>query len=394
MLDANYHLAEYGLVHMTSRPFIIDGVAHAYDFSPNNRVESSTYERNAHFAKFAHQTAHVPIESTKPGYLLTREEWSSRWHAEDLASTFFVESDVDMIVHHHVEIETYFRAGASRFDSGLELKRMAPDRVLLYGCVDTFGDDEKSRDAMSRMAEQGVSGFKFYPSNGFYDAKANGLVTMFYDTPDRAYKFFEKARSLGVRHLAFHKAQPIGPGPIAAVGVEDISSAAMAFPDMTFEIVHDGYAFLEQSAWQLTLHPNIYANLECVVNLVVRHPMRFAHIIGTLLQYGGAERIIFATGCAVNHPDPIISAFLSFKMPRELIEGYGYPELTDDIKSQILGRNMARLHGIDIEQTKRKIASDRWSKLRAAGKAAPWSAHRKRLSDPNLPESYRGYANG
>jgi hypothetical protein len=161
---------------------------------------------------------------------------------------------------------------------------------------------------------------------------------------------------------------------------------------MTFEIVHDGCAFLEESALQLMLHENIYANLECVVNLIVRYPEKFAHILGTLLLHEGEDKLIFATGCAVNHPDPIIRALLDFQMPPALMAGYNYPELTPAIKAKILGGNMARLHGIDIPMAKSKIKDDKWSMLRAAGKAEPWSSHRRRLSDPNYPNDYRGHS--
>ena len=370
--------------HKTEHPFIIDGVAHGYHFSVDNKADGADPDRVERFARYVHKMAHVPLESREPGYALTYEEFAPRWAAEDLAHTLFVEGGVDMTVYHSVEISSNYKEGVSRLDTGFEMKALAPDRVIVYGYVDTFGDEQRALDQMDREAEQGVSGFKFYPSNGFYDHDANRLVTMFYDTPDRAYKFFEKARSLGVMHLAFHKAQPVGPGPTTAVGVEDISTAAMAFPDMTFEVVHDGWAFLEQAAAQLKLHENIYANLECVDNLIVRAPRRFAQILGTLLSMGGEDRLLFATGCAINHPTPIIDAFLKFQMPADLVEGFGFPEMTPELKAKILGGNMARLHGIDIESVKQKIKDDRWSQARAkyvsGGGGAPWAARRERLA--------------
>ena len=335
--------------------FVIDAVAHAYDFSDENRIANCDPERYAGLQHFAYQLGHFSTESLEPGYLLTEKEFTARWHAEDLANVFFVESDVDMIVHHSVAISSFSRDGVARFDTGVELKRIAPDRVLLYGCVDTF-DEDRGRvfESMERMVEQGAVGFKFYPSNGFFDVSKHKLVQMLYDDPERAFPFFEKARELGVMHLAF--------------------------PDMTFEVVHAGWAFLEEAGIQLMLHNNIYANLECVVNLVVRNPRRFAHIIGTLLRYGGPERILYATGCAVNHSDPILERFMAFEMPGDLVDGYGYPELTAEVKRLMLGANIARIHDIDISGVERKISADDWSRRRASGKARPWSAHRARLA--------------
>lgn len=357
--------------------FVIDAVAHAYDFSPSNRAESCDPELYHQIGVFGYRQLHEPLESLEPGYLLSLEEFTAPWNAEDLAHAFFVESDVDMVVHHSVAIPSCYRYGAARWDTGVELKRLAPDRVLLYGCVDVFREDRNQVfEEMERMVSEGAVGFKFYPTSGFFDTESHQLAAMFYDDPEKAFPFFEKARELGVRRLAFHKTQPLGPGPLDALRVEDVSTAAMAFPDMTFEIVHDGRAFLEECAIQLMIYPNVYANLECVVNLVVRQPRRFAHIIGTLLQHGGPDRILFATGCAVSHPEPILRKFMVFEMPEDLCEGYGYPELTLEIKRKILGQNMARLHDLDTEQVKSRIQDDHWSRLRARGKAEAWSAHR------------------
>jgi hypothetical protein len=361
--------------------FVIDGVAHAYDFSPNNRAGACDPQLYTQIGIFGYQQLHLALESLEPGYLLSLEEFTARWRAEDLAHVFFVESDVDMIVHHSVVIPSCYRHGAARWDTSVELKRLAPDRVLLYGCIDVFNEDRQQIfEEMEKMVGQGAVGFKFYPTSGFFDTASHQLVTLFYDDPERAYPFFEKARELGIQHLAFHKAQPLGPGPLDALRVQDVSTAAQAFPDMTFEIVHDGRAFLEECALQLMLHPNVYANLECVINLVVRQPRRFAHIIGTLLQYGGPDRILFATGCALGHPEPVLRRFMEFEMPEDLLNGYGYPEVTPEIKRKILGQNMARLHGLDIDQIKRRIQDDPWSRLRAKGKAEAWSAHRARTS--------------
>ena len=33
--------------------------------------------------------------------------------------------------------------------------------------------------------------------------------------------------------------------------------------------------------------------------------------------------------------------------PMELVEGYGYPQLTDELKAKVLGTNAARLWGLE-----------------------------------------------
>ena len=361
--------------------FVIDAVAHAYDFSDENRIATCEPERYAGLQQFAYSSATFPPNRWNRATCSPRTNSPPAGAQRTWRTSFFVESDVDMIVHHSVAISSFSRDGVARFDTGVNCSA-SPRTGYSFTAVSTRSTKTA---AGSLPAWNGWWNRVRWASNStrptaFFDVSKHKLVQMLYDDPERAFPFFEKARDLGVMHLAFHKAQPVGPGPVEAVHYEDISTAALAFPDMTFEVVHAGWAFLEEAGIQLMLHDNIYANLECVVNLVVRHPRRFAHILGTLLRYGGPDRILYATGCAVNHADPILEQFMAFAMPPDLVDGYGYPELTPGVKRQMLGANIARIHDIDIPSLSNRIRGDRWSRLRAGGKAPPWSAHRASLA--------------
>src|SRR5262245_49342289 len=357
----------------------------------DNKLDHVPAETYQGLIEFVYKTGHEPVESLEPGYLMTIEEFATKWDASDLAHALFVESDVDAVVAHGVEISGYAkRGGFSYWPSCLELKELAPDRVYLYAPVDSFQPDLEAIMAdMELAAEAGAVGFKFYPSNGLFDRATSRQVSMLFSDMDRAFPLFEKARALGIRHIAVHKAQPVGPGPLDATRVDDVATAAATFPDMTFEVVHAGWAFVDEIALQLMMHANVYANLEGTMALVVRQPTRFAHILGTLLKYARPEQIIYASGCALSHPDPILRAFMAFEMPAALRDGYGYPEVTLETKRKILGENMARLLEIDIASLKNRIEDDEWSRRRAEGKAPPWSAARARrgTSHPNPAHS-------
>lgn len=359
---------------------VIDGVGHPYNWSDSNRLEHVPPEKFQGLVDFVYYTGHAPVESLEPGYLMSREEFGIKWDAEDLAHAFFVESDVDMVVAHGVEISGFARPGGfSYWPTCIELKKFAPERVFLYGGIDSFDPDrERVFASMEQKVEEGAVGFKFYPSNGLFDPEGNQQVNLLFGDPDRAYPLFEKAQQLGITRIGVHKAQPVGPGSLEGARVEDVSTAAAAFPDLTFEVVHSGWAFAEECALQLMMHGNIYANLEGTIALVVRQPRHFAHILGTLLKYGRPEQLIYASGCALTHPDPILRAFMAFEMPESLREGYGYPEVTLAMKQQILGGNMARLLGVDSDEARTMTDGDRWSELREEGKAAPWSSYRTR----------------
>lgn len=359
---------------------VVDAVAHGFDYSLGNRAEQCPAEHYQGFQQMAHQMLHVPTESLEPGFQLTAEEFLPAVSAEAVASSLLLESDVDLAFYHHVPISAFFKDGISRLDTGLELCKLAPNRVYLYGGVDTFlGDRGAVLASMEELADQGAVGFKFYPSNGSMDPASGRLMTMLYDDPETAYPYFEKARELGIRHLAFHKGFPVGPS-VDAIRVGDMLNAAVAFPDMTFEIVHAGWAFLEETALELMVAPNIYANLELTGSLIVRRPKWFARTIGHLIQTAGWDRIVFASGCVNTHVDPALQAFWNFEMPDDLQEDFGYPQLTPDMKRDILGRNMLRLHGLDAESVKRQIEDDEWARRRQQGKQEPWSVRRAEVA--------------
>jgi hypothetical protein len=370
---------------MWNGSLVVDGVAHAYTFGDDNRRPNCPPEVYNGLIDWIHGFLHLPLESTAPGFRMSRAEYGCSWTAEDLASVFFEESDVDVIAYHGVEIDAFFNRGSSPWSVGVELKKAFPDRVLLYCPVDPLKGEAELERMQARHEECPVDGWKCYPTNGIIDPAIGGVEVALFDDRELAFPFWEKALELGVPRVAVHKAMPVGPGRLDKDNVHDVSGAAVAFPQIQFEVVHAGWAFLEDSALQMMLHPNIWANLENVANFAVRQPRKFAHILGTLLQYAGDQRIMFGTGCCAAHPQPILEALANFEMPQDLIDGYGFPEVTDETKRRIFGENIARLHGFDPAERAAALAGDAWSQRRAEVKAAaaehgatPWRAHRAR----------------
>jgi predicted TIM-barrel fold metal-dependent hydrolase len=124
----------------------------------------------------------------------------------------------------------------------------------------------------------------------------------------------------------------------------------------------------------LQWHPNIWVSTEGTTALITKAPRKFAEIIGTLMAAGAAERILWAVGGAVVHSRLLEEAFWRFEMPRDLIEQYGLPDITDDVKRNMLGLNAARLLGLDLDAVTRQINADEFAKPREL--AEPWSSLR------------------
>jgi len=62
----------------------------------------------------------------------------------------------------------------------------------------------------------------------------------------------------------------------------------------------------------------------------------------------GEDNVLWGTDSIwYGSPQDQIQAFRAFSISPELQEAYGYPALTDDVKSKILWRNAAALYRID-----------------------------------------------
>jgi len=85
---------------------------------------------------------------------------------------------------------------------------------------------------------------------------------------------------------------------------------------------------------------------------VMTSPTDAAHMMGKLLKYVGEDNILWGTDCIwTGSPQAQIESFWAFQIGPDLQEKHGYPALTDDIKRKILGRNAARVYGVDMNAT-------------------------------------------
>jgi predicted TIM-barrel fold metal-dependent hydrolase len=100
----------------------------------------------------------------------------------------------------------------------------------------------------------------------------------------------------------------------------------------------------------------LHASLAATINFLVRAPRMFAEILGKLLFWCGEDKIVYGSEAPIFHPQWALEAFWNFEIPQDLCDGYGYPQLTEQAKRKILGENLLRLHGMDIDATKAGLA--------------------------------------
>ena len=342
--------------------FVVDAVVHPLNLSPGN-VASKYGEQLWNMSYGLHQFL------SPPDRVAPRQVYMADMRPDQLARTMFEESRTDLAVTHTLRLDSWFRDGFVPEAKTVEMVGDNPGRVLGYVGLDPTGDREAVLDDLDAQVERlpGAIGVKLYPHqmDPYRRWRADDDVVS---------AVIERARALGLRTIAIHKALPNGSVPLDPYRVgEDLEVAADAYPDMNFEIVHSGMAFVEETAMAVGRFPNVYANLETTTALLWQAPRRFAAALALLLQWGGPEKILWGTGCTVVHPQHLIELFWSFELDEPTCEAHGVPPMTDAVRRMVLGGNYARMAGLDVAALRERQAGDRYAREREAGLKAPWS---------------------
>ena len=324
---------------------VFDGVAHVFNFEKKNALGPAGEMFINHLYAF-HATLTPEGQPVMPA-----DEFLRQWTVDDIDEMVYEQSSTDMLCAMPLPLTDLFRDGLSPWEECAELASRNPDRTVFWGSVNPL-EGRRALDLMERqVGEFGAKAFKFY--NVRYDYGRPFPWRM--DDPQVAFPVFEKAQELGVNLIGVHKGVPLGPQPIEATQTWDMDGAAANFPDINFVIFHVGLPFIDEVCWQLIRHPNLYASIAATINFVVRAPRQFAETLGKLLFWCGEDKIIYGSEAPIWQPQWALEAFWDFQLPQDLVEGYGYPQLTEQAKRKILGENLLRLHGMDVEETRARL---------------------------------------
>lgn len=336
---------------MLDDTFVFDCVCHTFNFDMKNALGKPGEMFINHLYAF-HQVL------TPPGQrVLKPEEFLRDWSIDEIAQMVFAETGTDMIVAQPLPLTDLFRDGLSPWEKCAQMAGKYPDRAVFWASVNPL-EGRAALDLLElQVKKYNAKAIKLY--NVRYDYGAPFPWRM--DDPRVAFPLFEKARELGIKVIGVHKGVPLGPQPIEHTQTWDMDGAAANFPDINFVIFHVGLPFIDEVCWQLVRYPNLYASIAATVNFVVRAPRQFAETLGKLLFWCGEDKIIYGGETPIWHPRWALEAFWNFEIPQDLQTGYGYPPLTQQAKKKILGENLARLLGIDIEEKKKKLATDEFA---------------------------------
>jgi uncharacterized protein len=348
---------------MIGSNIVVDAVVHPWNLSPANQNPQAGAQLEAVYA--AHR---LSSDAAHSEYVLDREEFFTDISFETIAQAEFVESPVDLAIIHSLPNLGFALSYVTDPVRGAACRDRYPERFRVYATVDTPIVSTAIAELKRQVDELGVDGLKLYPAF-FYGGIGEGWRL---DGQDYATPLLEAAQRFGIRHIAIHKALWLSPAPRDAFKLDDLNTPLGRFPDLTFEIVHGGAAFLDETLELLEVHRNLYLTLETTFSYILAKPRVFAQILGKLVGRCGSERLLFASGNNLAHPAPILEAFANYQFPAKYMDEFGLKPLTDADRQNILGRNALRLHDMDPPQLLAAISNDEFSRRRGGNRARPW----------------------
>lgn len=314
---------------------VFDNVIHAYDMSDENLRDD--------VANAAQSRAHM-VGALVPG---SRQGsvagLARRWDPDALYEMVFADGLTDFAMAQVVPIYDWYKTWFAPVQAQFEMARRYPDRVLFCGGVDP--NVEGLERALDRIDEQvlvmGARSMKFY--NGHTDQSWSC------DDPEVAYPLYERCLKHGVDVIQFHKGIPFGVQNMEALRPNDLQRAARDFPSAKFIIHHLAWPYFEETVSIASRFPNIYLALSGTLSRFFTAPRRMQHIMGRLLSEVGASKLLWGSEAPLaGPPRPYLEAFLELEISADLMDGYGYPQLTPKDRQAILGGNFAGLMGIDL----------------------------------------------
>jgi predicted TIM-barrel fold metal-dependent hydrolase len=252
-----------------------------------------------------------------------------------------------------------------------------PGRLLNHAVVHAERPEEIEQMAQWKAEFEPV-GWKVYTPgrlgpDGWYDG-------WMLDDEEHGFPFLQRARDLDVKLICAHKGISL---LVDNGSPRDIGPAARAFPDLDFVVYHSGYEFADpddagegpyrddsahlgvnrllRSVEEAGLGrgSNVYAELGTTWFAMIRRPSEAAHVLGKLIAVLGEDNVIWGTDSIwYGGAQPLLDAFRTFQIPDEMCEKYGYTPLSDQTKAKILGRNAARIYGIDLDTAALAAARD------------------------------------
>jgi predicted TIM-barrel fold metal-dependent hydrolase len=163
----------------------------------------------------------------------------------------------------------------------------------------------------------------------------------------RMWPFYEKACELGIA-LTIHTGMSyVVPQPSFHTHPDTLDRVCLDFPELKIICYHMAWPHTEEVIGLAGKHQNLHISLSGIVGWYERSPYRGYHAIGTALQWMDPSKLVMGLDLPFDDTKRVVDWVRNLQIPEELREQYGYMEITDEIRAGILGKNLARLAGIE-----------------------------------------------
>ncbi|MDQ1423297.1 MAG: uncharacterized protein QOD72_795 [Acidimicrobiaceae bacterium] len=336
---------------MKNGAFVLDAHTGFWDASPENTKNRFGDAFIETFYGF-----HVGFSPPDPAGPMAYDKFRKvdpDWYLDEL----FVKGDADMAILTTQVLSDFFDTGFVNPERNALLKARAPERIIALGGVDPRSPGPVE-EIERQVTELGMQGFKWYT------AEWRGESRGWRANDPMVFPLYEKCMELGVKNMHFHKGPAVEPLRLENFDVRDLDEPAWLYPELNFIVDHVGLPRLDDFCWMAVRCPNMYGSLAVALALIHSRPRYFAEVMANLLFWLGPDRIIYGTDFPIWYPHWQLDKFMAFELPDDLKQEYGV-DLTPEIKGKIVGGNIARLYGVDIDHTVKTIENDELSKRHA-----------------------------
>lgn len=331
--------AEFRKVAQASTDFIVDAHTHVCTRPGHYILGENTTERGMWFVDLLDNL----------GKAMGLENGTRDMNVENYGKMILDESDTTVGIFNPFGFrEDYGGEDMVPIEYQAEVRERWPERTIMLGGGLTPNQGlQETLDRLEMFAKDyKISGLKLYT----FDSTPN--KGWWFDDEKLAYPLWEKCRELGIKNIGCHKGVPFGQFYARYAHCEDFDATADDFLDLNFIAYHSAWPYHQELAAMKGFKPqrnNLYAEIGTTFAATVSsRPMECAHVLGTLLRDLGPDYVMWGTDSLLwSAPQWQIDAFRKFQIPDELVDGYGYPKITDEIRRKVFGENAARIWNID-----------------------------------------------